>query len=298
MSLRFRRSIRIAPGIPLNLGLHGAWLSAGIHAVHYSRAPANPPRDDVGRSEHKYMTNRIGNTGRRDFLRMMGLGATALALSNTGLGAATAKPLRGLFPIGFTPFTPDDKIDLDGLAAQVKFCNRGSVHGLMWPQNASGWSTMSEKERLDGAEAILSSGKGGKTALVIGVQGTDLDTVTRYAQHAEKLGADAIVSLPPTGVSDDKAILAYYQKVGSITSLPFFAQAVGNISVDLLVEMFKTIPSFRYVKDETGNPLERVAELREEDRRSVEGILRRRSQHDDPGNGARILRCLPVRRSG
>jgi len=218
----------------------------------------------VRRSENKYMMNRIGSSGRRDFLRMMGLGATALALSNTGLGAVTAaKPLRGLFPIGFTPFTPDDKIDLDGLAAQVKFCNRGSVHGLMWPQNASGWSTMSEKERLDGAEAILSSGKGGKTALVIGVQGTDLDTVTQYAQHAEKLGADAIISLPPTGVSDEKAILAYYQKVGSITSLPFFAQAVGNISVDLLVEMFKTIPTFRYVKDETGNPLERIAALRE-----------------------------------
>src|ERR1017187_8902535 len=161
------------------------------------------------------MTNRIGTSGRREFLQMMGLGATALALSNTGWGAATAaKPLCGLFPIGFTPFTPDDKIDLDGLAAQVKFCNRGSVHGLMWPQNASGWNTMSEKERLDGAEAILSSGKGGKTALVIGaggilsagkggraggvigVKGADIDTVTRSAQHAEKLGADAIVSLP------------------------------------------------------------------------------------------------------
>jgi len=51
-------------------------------------------------------------------------------------------------------------------------------------------------------------------------------------------------------VSDEKAILAYYQKVGKITDLPFFAQAVGNMSVDLLVEMFKTIPSFRYVKDE------------------------------------------------
>ena len=210
------------------------------------------------------MTNRIETSGRRDFLQMMGVGAAALALSNTGWGAATAaKPLRGLFPIGFTPFTPDDKIDLDGLAAQVRFCNRGSVHGLMWPQNASGWNTMSEKERLDGAEAILSSGKGGRTALVIGVQGSDLDTVTRYARQAEKLGADAIVSLPPTGVSDEKAILAYYQKVGSLTKLPFFAQAVGNMSVDLLVEMFKTIPTFRYVKDETGNPLERVAELRE-----------------------------------
>ena len=111
------------------------------------------------------MTNRIETSGRRDFLRMMGLGATALVLAKTGLAATAAKPLRGLFPIGFTPFTPDDKIDLEGLASQVKFCNRGGVHGLMWPQNASGWNTMSEKERLDGAEAILSSGKGGRRRL-------------------------------------------------------------------------------------------------------------------------------------
>jgi 2-keto-3-deoxy-L-arabinonate dehydratase len=209
------------------------------------------------------MTDRMGTSGRRDFLKTMGFGAAALALSNCALGAPAAKPLRGLFPIGFTPFTPDDKIDLDGLAAQVKFCNRGGVHGFVWPQNASGWNTMSEKERLDGAEAILSSGKGGKTALVIGVQGSDLDTVTRYARHAEKLGADAIISLPPAGATEEKAIIDYYQQVGRITSLPFFAQAVGNVSVDMLIEMFKTIPTFRYVKDEAGNPLERVAELRE-----------------------------------
>jgi len=35
------------------------------------------------------------------------------------------------------------------------------------------------------------------------------------------------------------------------------------MSVDLLVEMFKTIPTMRYVKDEAGVPLERIAELRE-----------------------------------
>ena len=47
-----------------------------------------------------------------------------------------------------------------------------------------------------------------------------------------------------------------------MTALPLFAQAVGNMSVDLLVEMFKTIPTLRYVKDEAGNPLERIFELR------------------------------------
>jgi 2-keto-3-deoxy-L-arabinonate dehydratase len=208
------------------------------------------------------MASRAGISGRRDFLRTMGIGGAALALSNSALRASPAKPLRGLFPIGFTPFTPDNKMDLEGLAAQVKFCNRGGVHGLMWPQNASGWTNLSDQERLDGTAAILSAGKEGKTALVIGVQSADADAVGRYARQAEKLGADGIISLPPLAVSDEKALLAYYQQLGSLTGLPLFAQAVGTMSVDLLVEMFKTIPTLRYVKDEAGNPLERISELR------------------------------------
>jgi dihydrodipicolinate synthase/N-acetylneuraminate lyase len=209
------------------------------------------------------MTNRIGTARRRDFLQMMGLGVAGFVPSNRGLRAAPAKPLRGLFPIGFTPFTPDNKVDLEGLAAQVKFCNRGGVHGLVWPQIASAWTTLSDTERMDGTEAILTAGKGGKTALVIGVQSPDPEAVTRYAKLAEKLGADAIVSLPPAGVTDEKALLAYYQQVGRLTGLPLFAQSTGTMSVDLLLEMFKTIPTMRYVKDEAGNPLERVTELRQ-----------------------------------
>lgn len=209
------------------------------------------------------MTNLTGTPGRRDFLQVLGFGVAGLVLSNRALSAAPAKPLRGLFPIGFTPFTPDNKIDLDGLAAQVRFCNRGGVHGFIWPQLASGWTTLSDTERMDGTEAIISAGKGGKTALVIGVQSPDADAVARYAKRAEKLGADAIISLPPAGVTDEKALLAYYQQVGQLTALPLFAQAVGNMSVDLLVEMFKTIPTLRYVKDEAGVPLERVTELRQ-----------------------------------
>jgi Protein of unknown function (DUF4236) len=34
MSLRFRRSLRIAPGVRLNLGLHGAGLSVGLRGLH------------------------------------------------------------------------------------------------------------------------------------------------------------------------------------------------------------------------------------------------------------------------
>src|SRR5215210_5195764 len=130
------------------------------------------------------MINPTGTSRRRDILHLMGVGIFGLALSKVGLTANAAKPMRGLFPIGFTPGTPDNKLDLDGMAAQVKFCNRGGVHGFIWPQNASGWTNLSDAERMEGNEAILSAGKGGKTAMVIGVQSNEPSAVSRYAKQA------------------------------------------------------------------------------------------------------------------
>src|SRR5215211_4924193 len=141
------------------------------------------------------MTNQVGASHRREFLRTVGIGMAGLALSRTALRGVAGRPLRGLFPIAYTPGTADGKIDLDAMVAQVKFCNRGGVHGLMWPQNASGWTNLSDSERMEGNEAILSAGKGGKTALVIGVQSTDPAAIVRYAKLGEKQGADAIISL-------------------------------------------------------------------------------------------------------
>ena len=71
-------------------------------------------------------------TGRREFIQLMGAGAITLAFAEHSF-AGSGKPLQGLFPIGQTPCTPDNKIDFDCLAAEVKFCNRGGVHGFVWP---------------------------------------------------------------------------------------------------------------------------------------------------------------------
>jgi 4-hydroxy-tetrahydrodipicolinate synthase len=208
---------------------------------------------------------------RRTALKTFSSAAAGIALSSAGFGAPFSGPkakdgtkvLRGLFPIGQTPFTQDDKLDFDCLAAEVKFCNRASVPGFIWPQIASGWSTMSTSERLAGAEAILAAGKGGKTALVIGVQtqNNDLPGAIAFAKHAEKNGADAICSLPPQG--DDAAMLSYYKAIGNATDLPLFVQTIGDMPVDLIVEMYRSIPTMKVVKDEAGDPLARIAEIRQ-----------------------------------
>lgn len=203
---------------------------------------------------------------RREFLQLLGGGALGLGLPGARLFAlekSGSKPLRGIFPIAQSPFTEADKLDLDALVAEVRFIDRGRVHGFVWPQMASEWSTLSERERLEGMEAIASTGKRLRPAIVLGVQGPDAATAVRYAKHAEKVGADAIISLPPAENSDPKVALEYYQEVGRATELPLFAQAVGNMSVELILEMYKTIPTMRYVKDEAGQPLRRIGPLRE-----------------------------------
>src|ERR1700722_273495 len=203
---------------------------------------------------------------RRMFLQLSGAFAATATLPQA-LGAAPAggaAPLAGLFPIAEPPFTADNQLDLECLAAEVKFCNRGGVRGFVWPQIASGWSTLSEQERLDGAEALLRAGKGGKTALVIGVQaiGGDIATSLRYAGHAVEHEADAIISLP-TEKASDQAMLDFYKTIGAATPLPLIVQSSGDMSVELIVEMFRQIPTMKCVKDEAGNPLARISEIQQ-----------------------------------
>lgn len=198
------------------------------------------------------------------FLNFAGAAAAA-DVRGAHLKTPSGKPLRGLYPIVQTPFTESDKLDTELLAAEVKFLNRGGVPGMIWPVFASSWSTLSEAERLEGAETMLAAGKGGKSAIAIAVQNTDWNTATsvRFAKHAAAHGADAIVSIPPNNgwnVSDEN-ILDYYKAIGVATDLPLIVQTRGTMSLDLLVRIFEQVPTVRATKDEVGNPLERGPEL-------------------------------------
>jgi dihydrodipicolinate synthase/N-acetylneuraminate lyase len=204
------------------------------------------------------------HANRRSFLA----GASAVALAGAAGPAAAApiRKMRGIYPIAQTPCTPDNKLDLPRLASQVTFCTRAKVPGVIWPQLASGWITLSDQERFAGAEAMLAAAKGTSTDVIIGVQAKDGDMAAsaRFAKHAQAHGAAgviALVSLPPEKQTDG-AILDYYKSIGSATSLPLVMQATGNQSVELVAEICSKVPTVACIKDEAGEPLDRIAAIR------------------------------------
>lgn len=191
-------------------------------------------------------------------------GATVLP---TGVASAAitkspnGKPLAGVFPIGWTPCKPDNKLDPDAMVKQQEFLNRGRVAGMAWPQNASAWSTLSPAEWHQGAEALASVK--GKTALILGVQTVGFNTAASqdYAKTAKRLNVDGIISLIPPNASDAD-IIAYFKALsGAASGLPMMVQATGNVTVDTLVALTKAVPSIVAVKDEAGDPLERAPGL-------------------------------------
>src|SRR5438128_1976566 len=121
-------------------------------------------------------------TNRRDFLK-----AAAFSLASAKLGASANTNLRtmqGIFPIMQTPYADSGRLDTEVLAKEVKFLDKCGVHGVVWPQLASEWSTLEPDERTSGAEAVMTAAKGGRCAVVLGVQGPDVEGARRLGHHA------------------------------------------------------------------------------------------------------------------
>lgn len=213
------------------------------------------------------MTNclPLSSFTRRDMLAgLAGFGAVL----GVSARAAEQKPLRGIFIIMATPFTDSKEVDYEDLAGEVKFMERCRVHGMVWPQLASEYYELTKEERFRGMEVIAKAAKGRKPALVFGVQGANVDAALEYLEHAEKLGPDAVIAIPPTEAKSVEDFRDYYVRLARETRRPLFIQTTGGAKsiepkVEILVELSREFPNLGYVKEEYSPIIERMKQLAE-----------------------------------
>ena len=147
-----------------------------------------------------------------------------------------------------TPFTRDEKLDLDmfekNLAAQVE----AGVHGIIIGGSLGEASTITEKEKEELVEFSVEYLNEDIPVIMNIAESTTADAVEQTA-NAKKWGADGIMLLPPMRYkTDDRETIAYFKAVAKSTDLPIMIyNNPHDYKIDTRPEMFDELIQFENI---------------------------------------------------
>jgi 4-hydroxy-tetrahydrodipicolinate synthase len=183
------------------------------------------------------------------------MAAASVAVVGRMPAAGRAKePFRGVFTIPSTPFKENGEIDIPSFRRVVDFCVECGAHGLVFPVNASEWTALSDGERFQ-LDKVFVEKNAGRVPVVIGVAASTAENAAKFAAYARSIGADAVIALPPDGVTSQAVLFNYYRRISDAARLPVFIQdheppAGTPLPVDFLVRLCREIEYVKYVKEE------------------------------------------------
>lgn len=145
--------------------------------------------------------------------------------------------LRGVLPVFQTPWNEDETLDLETLEREIAWLYDCGSHGIVMAM-VSETLRLDSEEREQLAAAACRFGKD-RGVVVISVGAESSKVAERYAKHAESVGADAVMAIPPvsTGVGEDE-LLAYYTRIINAIRIPVIVQdASGYVGKPMPISM-------------------------------------------------------------
>ncbi len=193
---------------------------------------------------------------------------------------SSSAPFRGIFTIPSTPFRADGEVDVISFRRLVDFCVDCGAHGLVYPVNASEFTSLSDAERLE-LSTVLVEQNAGRVPAIIGVAAVAGPVATKFAFHAREIGADGVIAMPPyikRAPLSEADIVDYYRKIAEAARLPVFIQNYGppvgtDMSAALLLRLCSEIDAVEYVKEETVPSTIKLTQLLEQDKSTCKGVF-------------------------
>jgi 4-hydroxy-tetrahydrodipicolinate synthase len=162
-------------------------------------------------------------------------------------------PLQGVITALVTPFTAEGIVDREALREVVNFQLARKISGLFVCGTTGLGPAMAADQRKKVSETVTQV-TGKRVPVIIQVGAADPQTSLELANHAEKVGADAIASLTPFYYKPgEDAMIEYFNRLSESTRLPIFVYNIprltgNNIDANLLLKLSK-IPNIVGVKD-------------------------------------------------
>jgi dihydrodipicolinate synthase/N-acetylneuraminate lyase len=129
--------------------------------------------------------------------------------------------MRGIFPILVTPFDDQERIDQDGLRAEVDFVIDAGVHGIGLALGSE-ILKLTEPERTQLISVVVDEVHG-RVPVVVNTGAQASFTAALYSRQAEDLGASAVMCLPPS-LSSATETRAYFKTISDAVRVPVFIQ--------------------------------------------------------------------------
>lgn len=161
--------------------------------------------------------------------------------------------LRGVIAFTPTPFTPDDRVDLAGLARQVDFLCRSGAHVVVACGGVGEFFSLDADEYRD-CISVAVEAAAGRLPLLAGI-GHSTRTACQLAEHAASVGADGLMINPLYFVEPtEDGIVRHYRELARASGLGMMMFSTrGNVYTPGMVERLAEIDEVIALKDELGD---------------------------------------------
>lgn len=166
--------------------------------------------------------------------------------------------LRGILAAVTTPFTADaSAVDEDALRQNVDRLVEAGIHGLVPTGTTGEFTTLSDAEYRRVIELYVEAAAG-RVPVVAGIGALSTDGAISLAQHAESVGADALMLVPPFyDPLDFDALVAFLSDVAASVTLPIvYYNVPGATGLQLdaaQIASLGEIDGIDYLKDTSGD---------------------------------------------
>ncbi len=153
------------------------------------------------------------------------------------MSLSTDAPLHGVLPVLQTPFTDVGAIDVATLQAEIDWAFETGADGVVVAMVSEILRLGHERRKELAAHVCQAVSDRGFTVISVGAESTA--EAIDYAQHAENLGATAVMAIPPVATAlDGDATREYFAAIAQNISLPLVVQDASSYvgaAIDLRV---------------------------------------------------------------
>lgn len=160
--------------------------------------------------------------------------------------------------VQLTPFTKENKLDVDGLRENTRFLVEKRNYGplVLVPTGSTGEHyALTGEERKKVIKTVVEEA-GGKIPIIAGTGHSGTDVAIEYSKYAEDVGADGVmIILPYYHIPEEEAMYQHYKKIAGALNIGVFVYNNADVSKVYipphLMKRIAEIPNIVGVKENT-----------------------------------------------